>query len=75
MYPEEQPAPFSDHDFIVGAMAGNAFPLNVVRDLLRPVAEAIRKGKPPAVHTALLQTATVEAAEAILAGPGGCSRQ
>jgi tRNA U38,U39,U40 pseudouridine synthase TruA len=75
MYPDEPPIPYSDHDFIVASMAGNAFPLNVVRDLLRPVAEAVRKGKAPPVLTALLQTPTVQAAESILAGSGGPSHQ
>ena len=40
------PEPFSRDDYIVGAIAGNAFPEHVVLQLLAPLAESILHNKP-----------------------------
>ena len=74
-YPELQPAPFTEEDYRVGAIAGNGFPLNVVRDLLRPLAADFQAGRCPAVRTTVLPAATIDDAEACLDSSGGRSRQ
>ena len=75
MFPDgEQPAPFSTGDFIVAAIAGNGFPVLVVRDILQPLATSILAKQRPAVHTEPLMAKTIEEAMAVLGVVGACRR-
>ena len=75
MFPDDvPPEPFSAGDYIVAAIAGNGFPVLVVRDILQPLSVSIKNKKRPTVRTEPLMAKTVEEAMAVL-GVGGACRQ
>jgi site-specific DNA-cytosine methylase len=75
MYPgDAPPEPFSTGDYIVAAIAGNGFPVLVVKDILQPLSVSIKNQQRPTVRTEPLKAKTVEEAMAVLGVGGACRR-